>query len=309
VKRLLTFVVAVLVGTGLAQAISLPAPAPLEMSIFDATNLFSPAGVPRPIDIPAVLPAVGDENRTVFAVTPGIRRIDTFPPKVVWTPSAAEELSGLFYDVNLARVSVITGQTFLLEFTPMGRNPLVGDVDGDTLVGGVGPRLPGFGGVVELYLDTTPDADISTGPGAWVQGGNPGGRDLYPTLSDGALWAEAVLAPQYLLPDGTPIVYREVIDFGVGQGTGTGFLNVTGGSAQGIFERGVFGPLMDVALQVDVVFPPNTAYTLPLNWNWQVQSSDPVRFRTQQIPEPATLLLLGSCVVGAAGYIRRRRAA
>jgi hypothetical protein len=298
--------VAVLVGTGLAQAISLPAPAPLEMSVFDASNLYAPGvpATPRPLGFPIV---AGDENRAVFTVSPGIRRIDTFPPQVVWAPSASEELTGLFYDLKLAVPPVVNPDgTLLLQFTPLNRNPLVGDVDGDTWVGGA--RLPGFGGVVELYLDTTPDGNISPGPGAWVENGNPGARDMYPTLSDGALWASAVLAPMYSLPDGTPIVYAEVLDLVVGDGSGQGFLNIVGGSDQAIFERSVFGPLQDVALQVDFVFPPNLAYTLPLAWGWQIQSSDPVRFRTN-IPEPATLLLLGSCVVGAAGYIRRRRAA
>lgn len=310
-KKTVTFALAVLVGAGMAQAITLPPLAPLEMSVFDASNLFGPSapgapGVPRPLGFPIL---AGDENRAVFSVSPGIRRIDTFPPQVVWAPSASEELTGLFYDLKLAAPPVLQPDgTFLLQFTPLNRNPLVGDVDGDTWVGGA--RLPGFGGVVELYVDNTPDANISGGPGAWVENGNPGGRDLYPTLSDGTLWASAVLTPLSVLPDGTVIVYQEVLDIGQGQGSGQGFLNIVGGSDQAIFERGVFGPLRDVALQVDFVFPPNTAYTLPLGWGWQIQSSDPVRFRTgTNIPEPATLLLLGSCIVGAAGYIRRRRAA
>lgn len=309
-KRVLTFVVVLSVATGLAQAITLPGLAPLEMSIFDASNLFKPpvppgtAYTPRPIGAPIV---AGDENRAVFTVSPGIRRIDTFPPEVVWTPSSTEELTGIFYDLKLATAPVVQADgTFLLRFTPLNRNPLVGDVDGDTWVGGA--RLPGFGGVIEMYADTTPDANISGGPGAWVENGNPGGRDEYPTLSDGDLWASAVLAPLYNLPDGTPIVFQEVLDITGGQGSGVGYLNIVGGSAANIFERSVFGPLRDVSLQVDFVFPPNRAYTLPPGWHWQIQSSDPVRFNTT-VPEPATLLLLGSCVVGAARYIRRRRAA
>ena len=74
--------------------------------LFDASNLYyvNPAGgarLPRPIVNPPIIPAIGDENRSVVSM-------DSFESggSTVWTHDTPDELTGLFYDISLAAFSV-----------------------------------------------------------------------------------------------------------------------------------------------------------------------------------------------------------
>ena len=116
---------------------------------------------PRPLS--GASPALGDENRAIFDLT-SMWDVDTGDPE--WFTGGSEELTGVFYDLVLVGITPLGPTALQLDFAPMGRNALPG--------GG----LASCGGVVEIYLDTTPDftADPGgvAGTGAPARDGGPG---------------------------------------------------------------------------------------------------------------------------------------
>lgn len=263
------------------------------------------------------VPIPGQENRAVFTVT-SIALLGQSP----YFSSGTTELTGLFYDLEILAVTPIpTG--FVIDMGRLGRNPLVSavdDVDGDS-VGGI------TGGVIEIWEDVGPVSPFSyaPGPGAWVEGGGPGGRDAYPNvnLTGESLFAQLAFvdlaAP--LLEPGVPLapntVYRETVNLTTGTGEGRGFLNLFNGAPNvlAFVDRGLYGISpsgvpMDVSFQANYVFAPDPSYNPAFNpiaqAGWVNQSDDPAEFYVL-VPEPVTLLAVGMSVAGLGAYIRKRR--
>ncbi len=268
----------------------------------------------------------GEENRAIFSVNQFLQ--DESPYYAV----PPGELTGLFYDLSLATFTGDpVGGSATLYFTGTGRNPVT-DPEGGALA-----APAGYGGVLEVWYDPTPDPvgdalfdpnSDGLGPQAWVENGGPadanhligGTTDGYPTVNiadDSVLWLQAVFVPQLWLDldgDGfaeTPILMREIIDLPTFSGSSIlAFLNITGGTAAGMFERNVFGPGNDLSMASTFLLPgslfDNGYWDTPQDHgNWPILSSDPVR--GEIIPEPATLTLLGLGLAGLGLRIRRKK--
>jgi hypothetical protein len=175
---------------------------------------------------------VGDEQRTLSQVT----TIFDSGGGVVFDTSSTAELTTMLYD--LAAVPTLVPGGVVIDFIPAGRNPITTDADLDstgpdgvygTADDPLDPTTAApitFGGVLEIYQDTTKDysqdpggvgrydaklpsgvpvpLDAGNGPSFWTEGaaghvaGGPG-ADTFTGATDGSLWLGAVLVElQYL---------------------------------------------------------------------------------------------------------------
>lgn len=279
----------------------------------------------------------GAEQRTIFQIT----TIYDNQGEVEFDTSSSTELTGMLYDLELVGVSFLSPTDVILDFAPLGRNPLTGAV------------VPG-GGVIEVYEDaaknytanpggvarydsklpTAPGVtvvpfDAGAGPTAWVEGQNIASRDQYPTVTDGDYWLAAELvdlnylvsigvgtAPAVPYANGT--VLRETLDLANGTGDGFAYGSIVGGSFAGLIVQDLIAPGVALALQFDLVTPVldpgvdgifgtgddflKDAGTYQGIGQWPVDSEDPVLFSV--IPEPMTMTLFG---LGLAGLVIRRR--
>lgn len=279
----------------------------------DLSHHFDQAGNPAPV--PGGLPSVGDELRSIYRLDD----LEIIGGGKYWfhQTTTGDEVTGLLYDLKVNRLVDLDsdGVTDIIYYAPAGRNPLkqIDDRDGD-----IANFVGGWGGVVELYGDATPDLDATliggAGPGLWAAGGGPlrpdgvTQADGYVSASDGNLWLSGVLLDLSVFGDANAIageVYR-LTRTGANDFAGIGFLNVFDGLAAPYIAAGTQpagGPgagLADVSLAFTVTLGTNVWG----NPNWEAGSSDPVRFGV--VPEPVTLLTVG---MGAMllGALRRRK--
>lgn len=226
--------------------------------------------------------------------------------------TTGDEVTGLFYDL----IFTGTDTAGALYYAPMGRNPLVAadDMDGD-----IGAFTGAWGGVIELYQDSTPDLDATLNggspPSAWAPSALPGSRatgslaDAYPTATDGSLWLSGVLLDLNAFGAvgvgyaGPAPVYK-LTQLSAGVFSGLGYMNVFDGSIAASMDLGAMPKLGAGAGLADVEI--HNTVTLGTNvWgnpSWEAGSSDPMRFDV--IPEPTIMLLFGASILG--GLIRRR---
>jgi hypothetical protein len=217
-----------------AMALNLPgtAPQPYKATFDDFSALYAPpatgAAAYTPLGPrlgPAGIAAGVDlyEQRTIFRINSLQDALNNFDS---YYNTGTEELTGVIYDLKLVGVTAVAGSTthFVLDFAPLGRNPLTTDTfkrDVSTLPGG-----DSAGGVGEVYLGTgatknftaNPGGDANTGstglpasptpafldavnngPAQWAQGAaghaaGGAGADSYSTVTDGT----QVLAFQFL---------------------------------------------------------------------------------------------------------------
>ena len=304
-KSLLLFVVlaALVAFAPMASAISLgdglnEAGSPYRVKIEDYSNLYTPNGVAIPHAGPASF-QLENEQRTIFRATTILNNANNS----VFDLNSPTELTGVLYDLKLVQVVATSPTNFVLDFAPMGRNPLTADLDGD--IAGL-PANRVAGGVVEVYQDAAKNfsnnpggvapyasklpalAPVLQDPGAaptlWTQGaaghapGGPG-ADVFPTVTDGSLWLAAVLLDLNYMVDigailapGTPYfpgtVLREEFDLSRGTGFGLGYMNIAGGAPDVMaeMERGFGGALVDLTMRFNLttaLFDPNTGTILP----------------------------------------------
>jgi len=154
------------------------------------------------------------------------------------------------------------------------------------------------GGKIKVWLDFTPDFD-PTSPGSGVTDGDlwldldfvPGGSLSFPTAT-----LSASIGTDNYDPEGELALV----------GSGSSLLEVVGGSAADQFDTNTYtrldgGGFADMTMK-------NDFYILAggeTKDGWPVWSKDPIGANAKVIPEPATMLLFGTGMMGA--FLRRKK--
>ena len=176
-------------------------------------------------------------------------------------------------------------------------------------------NMSGTQATLDVYVDGQPDAlltsyDASGGPGARTS------QKVYPTVTDGSSYMSLdyldvipdPLAANYDPNDPTTWTkyeYRIWWDAITQSGQAIGWLDVIPGSGYGDLLWGAYEPgaqwtpigtLADFRLGCNILA--DTTH------GWSARSEDPMEGHT--VPEPATMLLLGSGLLGLAGFGRKK---
>jgi hypothetical protein len=140
-----------------------------------------------------------------------------------------------------------------------------------------------------------------------------GEYDTFPTATDGT--ATPLLSGTLVSPNNDGVLLTLTLDFLDGTGsTNQGFVHLLYNNNAGIFDPVYLGGAAEIAFFNNFKFYPNgTIPYEPVFDNpttgpiyWATSSQDPINFAITAIPEPTTIMLLGSGLVGLIGFARRR---
>lgn len=150
------------------------------------------------------------------------------------------------------------------------------------------------GGNFAMYLYT--DGDTSDEFDLTDPFGNRSAVDTYETITDGGtLFLEGDFAPG--IDPVSSATIEQTFDFVTGVGTGAGFGDITGGDFATLFDTNARpnfqGGFNDLFFEFAVSAPDAAP-------GWFASINDPVRGVAQPIPEPASMLLFGTGLLGAA---------
>jgi len=267
-----------------------------EASLKDFGSTFSD-GVPV-----NTAPAVGDEIRTIYWV-------DALKAGggIVYNDGTNPELTGTVYDLVCMEV-----QDFGLF-----KIYLYGDAG----------RYAGYTGRMDVYEDPSnnrnglPPNSLSSDPATWVanDAGN-GGRDSFPTYTDGTYMIGATFLPIQNPLDGTTwqvggqnVLLAQIFYPQHNGDTYTyAHLNVVEDPNNSLIKPtqwfdGIDGNGNPLLYTSDFRFTAHYDLRIPVPGGnlWPQSSTDPVEFNV--IPEPGTIMLLSSGLIGLIPLIRRRK--
>lgn len=241
----------------------------------------------------------------------------------IWTPTATDLLQVRYGGAKLSHASA--GAPVFPWNAYFSTDPATANPSGDAYVEIYSRTSDGYGLDVVLGPDGAPGINPVTGAyGSF--GSNIAG-------AGGSLWLDIKMATG-ILPAYDPAATVADVEIttinSLATGSATIYGDVVGGTVAGLFVPGVFplanlwGTAVDPLSELfggpheraDIKFKANlTAFINPTTgaWNnpfgWTQQSDDPVTGNV--VPEPGTMLLMGSGLLGLAGYgfTRRRKKA
>ncbi len=157
------------------------------------------------------------------------------------------------------------------------------------------------GGYFNLYKNTAQyDASLGpTGAGVNLLAG------IYPGITDGALYLSGVFVSGALFGD-TDTTYINSYNNSTLAGGGQGFLNVTGGSAAGLFDTNSLTDLngQQRDLFMDATYNDANGAASGLGWTVALTAS----IKGAAVPEPGALALIALGMIGAGAATARRKA-
>ncbi|MCA9405746.1 MAG: PEP-CTERM sorting domain-containing protein [Candidatus Omnitrophica bacterium] len=174
-------------------------------------------------------------------------------------------------------------------------------------VSGSGLNIQSVGGIIDVYLDSSPDFDPTGGPAARTT------ASTYPTVTDGELFLRLAMTPgiKFGNADTTDdhIEYNNDLNATTSPFTGNGafYANVVGGTYADIFDTNIHCILDDNGVEHCNDFFGIFDTTSPGEYQWLVSSEDPISGASQApVPEPATLAIFGTGLAGMIGLRKRK---